>query len=233
MEELDPEFTETAFDGLSEQEYNYQEEISNGQEDSFSTESSSVPEKVEIQPVNNFDDLLKLAGRLARELGKNSRVNYSNLRQGYISGVHGLCPQGTQAVLAALTGIKGLGRIPGNADWFSFKTPGTGGGNSSFSKPIEGITYFNDKIKITQKNGSWKGTYIQDNTQWQVGDVIAMGYTGGKKYGHIQVWTGYYWMSDFKQNRIQQNNVDPNTVALWRLNENGLAAVRKQTGVLA
>ena len=233
LDELDPEYTETVFDGLSEEEYNYQEDISNGQEDSSSTESSTVTEKVDIQPFGTFDELLRLAGKLARELGKNTRVNYSNLKQSYVKGVHGLCPQGTQAVLAALTGIKGLGKISGNADWFSFKTPGTGGGNASFNRSIDGVVYFNDKIKITQKNGSWKGTYLQDPSQWQVGDVIAMGYTGGKKYGHIQVWTGYKWMSDFKQNRIQQNNVDPNTVALWRLNENGLAAVRGQSGLIS
>ena len=152
------------------------------------------------------------------------------MRKGYTKGIHGLCPQGTQAVLYALTGIKSLGQISGNADWFSFKNPSTGGGRSSFSQ----TGYFNDKIKISQSGTSWKGTYITDKTQWQVGDVIAMGYTDGKPYGHIQVWTGFSWMSDFKQgNAIQQNHVDTNSVALWRLNDKGIAAVKKQQGQVA
>ena len=56
-----------------------------------------------------------------------------------------------------------------------------------------------------------------------------MAYTA-KSYGHIQVWTGYSWMSDFKQgDSIQKNNVNPDSIALWRLNEKGIAAVRKQS----
>jgi hypothetical protein len=36
-------------------------------------------------------------------------------------------------------------------------------------------------------------------------------------------------MSDFKQGKsIQQKSVDVNTVALWRLNQNGLEAVKSQ-----
>ena len=55
-----------------------------------------------------------------------------------------------------------------------------------------------------------------------------MGYTDGKPYGHIQVWTGWKWVSDFTQNAVQQRKVDFNTIALWRLNENGKAAVASQ-----
>lgn len=224
------EFNEVDFDGLTEEEFNAQQEITDYQEDALSTEETpDLGQPVDIQPVTDFNSLLKLAGKLARELGKNGRVKYENLNSGYVKGIHGLCPQGTQAVLAALIGVKELGKIRGNADWFSFKTPGTGGGNSSFSKS----GYYKDKVKITQKSGSWKGTYIQDSSQWQIGDIIAMGYLNGKKYGHIQIWTGVKWMSDFKQNRIQQNNVDPNTVALWRLSEKGIEALNKQSGRLA
>lgn len=226
---LDEQYNEIEFDGLSEEEFSIQEEIADSQEDS-SIESVEQPgEPVVIQKVTDFDSLLKLAGKLARELGKNARVKYENLNSGYKKGIHGLCPQGTQVVLAALTGVKELGKIPGNADWFSFKTPGTGGYNSSLSK----TGYFNEKVKITQINGSWKGTYLQDPTKWQIGDVVAMGYLNGKKYGHIQIWTGVKWMSDFKQNAIQQRNVDTNTVALWRLNEKGLQAVKNQSSRLA
>jgi len=52
-----------------------------------------------------------------------------------------------------------------------------------------------------------------------------MGYVDGKPYGHIQVWTGFKWVSDFTQNRIQSNGVDNSTIALWRLNQNGINAV--------
>jgi hypothetical protein len=169
----------------------------------------------------SLDELLKIAGSWAPKLGKNPRVNYANLKSGYVKGVHGLCPQGTQSVVVALTGISGLGRISGNADWFSFKNPSTGGGRSSFAQNISGKTYYNDKIKVGKD-------FIANSTQWQVGDIVVMGYVGGKPYGHIQVWTGWKWVSDFSQNSIQQRNVDFDTIALWRLNETGKQAVQSQ-----
>ena len=174
-----------------------------------------------VSGYKNLDELLKIAGRLAPQLGKNPRVNYNNLRSGYIKGVHGLCPQGTQAVVVALTGVKGLGTISGNADWFSFKNPSTGGGRSSFAKNIGGKTYYNDKVQVGK-------AFLTDKSKWQVGDIIVMGYVDGKKYGHIQVWTGWKWVSDFSQNAIQQRKVDFNTIALWRLNETGKAALQSQ-----
>lgn len=75
---------------------------------------------------------------------------------------------------------------------------------------------------------------MQDSNLWQIGDVVASGYSSssGKKYGHIQIWTGYSWMSDFKQNTIQQRNLDTDSVALWRLNSNGISAVKSQSGRL-
>lgn len=183
----------------------------------------------------NLDELLQKAGQWARTLGKNAKVKYENLKSGYIKGVHGLCPQGTQAVVAALTGVKGLGQISGNADWFSFKNPSTGGGTSSFSKPIGGKVYYNDKIKITIPTSGGKpnfdNSYIGKPSEWQIGDIIVMGYTGGKPYGHIQVWTGWNWVSDFTQRGIQKNHVDTNTIALWRLNQVGKAAVESQKKV--
>lgn len=171
----------------------------------------------------SLDELLRIAGKLAPKLGKNARVRYENLKTGYVKGVHGLCPQGTQAVVAALTGVNGLGRISGNADWFSFKEPSTGGGRSSFAIPIGGQVYYNDKIKVGKE-------YLNNPTQWQVGDIIVNGYLGGKPYGHIQVWTGFKWVSDFTQNRIQINKVDFTSIALWRLNEAGKLAVQSQKG---
>lgn len=170
-----------------------------------------------------LDKLLKIAGDLARKLGKNERVKYENLKSSYIKGVHGLCPQGTQAVVAALTGKNELGKIYGHADWFSFKSPGTdttSTGASSFAIDVGGTRYYHNKVKVNEE-------WIKDPTKWQVGDVIAQGYKS-KRYGHIQVWTGFAWVSDFTQSRVQTSNVDFDTVALWRLNENGIAAVEAQ-----
>ena len=169
----------------------------------------------------NLDELLRIAGSVAPKLGKNPKINYENLRSGYKKGIHGLCPQGTQSVVVALTGIDGLGRLRGNADWFSFKESTTGGGRSSFSIPIGGMVYYNDKVRVDKE-------YLNNPTQWQVGDIIANGYLDSKPYGHIQVWTGFKWVSDFTQNRIQTNKVDFSSVALWRLNEAGKLAVQSQ-----
>jgi hypothetical protein len=232
---LDDEFRESEFDGLSEAEVLLQEEVSSNQESFDKGTSTTLPDTIDISISSNLDDLLKDAGKAARVLGKNSRVNYQNLRIGYKKGIHGLCPQGTQAVLVAMTGIKELGLIKGNADWFSFKNPATGGkpwsNGEGLDKLIGGKSYYNSKVKINQINGSWKGTYLQNSNMWQVGDIIAMGYTGGKLYGHIQIWTGYSWMSDFKQNAIQQRNIDANTVALWRLNQNGIELLRNKRNI--
>jgi hypothetical protein len=168
----------------------------------------------------NLDELLKKAGAWGPKLGKNRRISYENLRIGFNSDIHGLCPQGTQAVVVALTGVKGLGTLSGNADWFSFKNPSTGGGRSSFATNVGGKSYYNDKINVGDE-------YTLDSSKWQVGDIIVMGYND-KKYGHIQVWTGWKWVSDFTQNKIQANWVDKSSIALWRLNENGKTAVTSE-----
>jgi hypothetical protein len=216
VEGLDEEYGEEDFKGAEElgitfEEYKLQDQISSGQESGNSGVTEPGTPAV-IAPVSSFDALLKLAGSCARELGKNPRVKWENLRQGYIKGVHGLCPQGTQAVLYAMTGVKAVGQLSGNADYFSFR----GGGKSKFPSK-----YFNDKIKVGKD-------YWKNKSQWQIGDVIAVGYTGGKPYGHIQVWTGTNWMSDFKQNALQSSHVDWDTPALWRLNATGVDAVKKQ-----
>lgn len=206
------EYVESDFQGMDEVEIQLQEDISSGQRDSDS-ELVAPGTPANIRPVSNFDSLLRLAGDCARELGKNPRVNYQNLRSGYIKGVHGLCPQGTLSVLYALTGIKQIGQIRGNANSFSMN------GSNSFA----GTGYFNSKVRTS------KADYFDNPSKWQVGDVIAVDYTGGKPYGHIQVWTGVKWMSDFTQNKIQMAHVDWNSVALHRMNEKGVAAVKKQS----
>ena len=237
VENPDP-YEETPFAGDEEQKqsgltavvWKEQDSASKGQQDSNSNENSTPPgTPVNIKPVSSFEALIDLAGQCARELGKGAKVNAENMKKGYKKELHGLCPQGTQAVIYALTGVKQLGLISGNADWFSFgpTSPAGSDNKSSFSK----TGYYNDKIKITQQNGkNWIGTYLDSSSKsmWQIGDVIAMAYSASA-YGHIQVWTGYSWMSDFKQgNFIQQGRVNPNSVALWRMNDKGIAALKKQ-----
>ena len=237
VENPDP-YEETPFAGDEEQKqsgltavvWKEQDSVSKGQQDSNSNENSTPPgTPVNIKPVSSFEALIDLAGQCARELGKGAKVNAENMKKGYKKELHGLCPQGTQAVIYALTGVKQLGLISGNADWFSFgpTSPAGSDNKSSFSK----TGYYNDKIKITQQNGkNWIGTYLDPSSKsmWQIGDVIAMAYSASA-YGHIQVWTGYSWMSDFKQgNFIQQGRVNPNSVALWRMNDKGIAALKKQ-----
>ena len=206
------EYVESDFQGMDEVEIQLQEDVSSGQQDSDS-ELVAPGTPANIRPVSNFDSLLRLAGDCARELGKNPRVNYQNLRSGYIKGVHGLCPQGTLSVLYALTGIKQIGQLRGNANSFSMN------GSNSFA----GTGYFNNKVRTS------KADYFDNPSKWQVGDVIAVDYSGGKPYGHIQVWTGVKWMSDFSQNKLQIAHVDWNSVALHRMNEKGVAAVKKQS----
>jgi hypothetical protein len=209
--DLSDEYSEEPFAGVEEEELKLQEQISSGQEDSDS-QLVEPGTPANIRSFNNLDSLLRLAGDCARELGKNPRVNYENLRSGYIKGVHGLCPQGTLSVLYALTGIKKVGIIRGNANTFAMN------GSNSFT----GTGYFNNKLKISKD-------YFNSPDKWQIGDVVANDYTGGKPYGHIQVWTGFKWVSDFTQNKLQISNVDWNSVALHRMNDKGLDAVKKQS----
>lgn len=39
-------------------------------------------------------------------------------------------------------------------------------------------------------------------TSFQKGDIVVFNKTGGRKYGHIAMWTGSQWVSDFKQKSI-------------------------------
>ena len=225
LPELDPEYSEGEFQGMEEfgytlEEIKYQDNIANGQQSAL-TGLTEPGDPVDIKPVSSFDALLKLAGKCARELGKNKKVKYENLRIGYTDGIHGLCPQGTACVLYAMSGVKNIQPQVASANYLSFgKQSGnpTTEGEAFFPKK-----YYNDRVKIGKD-------YWNDKSRWQVGDVVVVAYTGGRKHGHIQCWTGTYWMSDFKQNKIQTSHVDWNTPALWRLNSYGLELVKKQMG---
>ena len=202
------------------------------------------PEPEEIKSgYETVQELLEVAGKWARTLGKNARVKYSNLISGYIKGTHGLCAAGVKCVVCAMLGLKELG-IPSspsegvNANDFSFKS----GANGNFAKSIGGKKYYNGKIKIeipfkeiTNKKGqkvkvrNYLDCYIGDSSQWRTGDILALDYSeaSGRPYGHIQIYTGFSWQCDYKQNGVNGLTIaNPETFALWRLNDNGAAQLK-------
>ncbi len=47
--------------------------------------------------------------------------------------------------------------------------------------------------------------YIKDLgkiTDFEKGDIVVFNKTGNRKWGHIAMWTGSQWVSDFKQKSI-------------------------------
>ena len=185
-----------------------------------------------IKPVTSMEALYDRAGQCIISLGYNknknnninTRLTKENLKLTYNKKIHGLCPLGTQVMCFALIGAK-VNFSGGNGDAYSFK---------SGSKGVIDSTYYNGKVRPPGwMSGMTKAPiYFTDSKQWQIGDIISIGYKGGA-YGHIQVWTGIKWMSDFTQVRVQVPNFnDYETVALWRLNEKGIAAVKKNTPLI-
>jgi hypothetical protein len=194
------------------------------------------PEPEEIKSgYETIEELLTVAGQWARTLKKNARVKYSNLISGYVKSIHGLCAAGVKSVVCAMLGLKELGTEGVNANDFSFAAGATG----NFAKSINGKKYYNGKIKIeipykeiTNKAGqkvkvrNYLGCYVGDSTQWRVGDILALDYIG-KPYGHIQIYTGFSWQSDYKQKAVNGlGHANPETFALWRLNDNGAAQLK-------
>jgi hypothetical protein len=58
--------------------------------------------------------------------------------------------------------------------------------------------------------------------------MLAVGYLNGKKYGHIQVWTGYKWV-EFPPKTITyiKRRLECSTL---RMNEKGIAACKITVG---
>lgn len=223
-DQLDPEYTDPLFQGMDEATM---ELIADTQIDVTQFESV-IPSSVNITlgKYNSYDELVKSAALVAgKYFGKKDRINESNMKKNYIRGVHGLCPLGAKSFLAALTGNEKLATaFGGNAKEYGMK------GGNDLTKSVNGIKYYNQKIQIKQKDGSWKGTYLNDSSKWQIGDIIANSYINPNDAGHIQIWTGYCWQSDFKQNRIQQPTImDVNSVALWRMTPEGLKTINGGT----
>lgn len=180
-------------------------------------------------------ELIRVGDAWARRLGKHVDLKYDNWIGGYNKAVHGKCAAGVKCLACAMLGFSKLGSQSGNANDFSFRS----GKNGSFSLSDGGTKYYNAKqqvdVKIIEgkdKKGNavkvpdWSSGYIGDSSKWRVGDIIAFDYTAasGAPYGHIQIWTGWAWVSDHVQKGISAlKRADPNTVALWTFNDNGAA----------
>ncbi len=155
--------------------------------------------------IKDMTSLLTEAGKYAGkdERGAKVRATYFGNRGG------SNCGRGSHGVLGALTGgaIKG-GPLGGNANDFGAR------GRMDFT----GSGLYNPKQPISS-------SYMNDPSQWKVGDVVANG--GGREgYGHIQVWTGKAWVSDFTQNRILQYS-NYHSFALHRPNGAGEAKINE------
>ena len=184
---------------------------------------------------STLKELIKVGDAWARRLGKHVDLKYENWIGGYNKAVHGKCAAGVKCLACAMLGFSKLGSQSGNANDFSFRS-GKGG---SFALNDGGTKYYNAKQQVnipmvdgkdkkgnTIKVPNWNESYIGDSKQWRIGDIIAFDYTAasGAPYGHIQIWTGWAWVSDHVQRGISSlRRADPNTVALWRFNDNGAA----------
>lgn len=197
-------------------------------------EQGLLPESEDIPAPNSNDrknkSLLRLSIDVSKRTGRtqSGRIKYETLSIGYKKGIHGLCSAGVQLVVAALLGVDAFSSTPGNADHFSFikttQPPSSGrpySSGQSYDRSIGGKSYYNTKIKVNS-------SYTINPAGWQVGDILAFGYKN-RNYGHIQVYTPFGWQCDFVQNGINcLSFADPNTFAVWRLNSNGIQAVKKQ-----
>jgi len=147
-----------------------------------------------------LNEALKYAGGGRLGSTVRSRLTSPGARGG------GACGRGTVAVVGALTGNSRFtqGSAGGNAQDFSTN------GSSSF---VGSGIYTNKQAPPSN--------YLNDPSQWRVGDIVAADSNG---FGHIQVYTGSGWVSDFQQgNKVLTNGYSG--FALHRLNSQGEAAV--------
>lgn len=185
-------------------------------EDEDETQDSvQVATPVNIQPATSLDYIFLTAANYASKTKNKKKLTYYQFRG---TNSAQLCGIGARCIAAALLGDESPIKVSGHADWFSFKEKPTQGKHADLSK----TGYYQYKTRITVDN------YLKDKSKWQIGDVVACGYKN-YPWGHIQTWTGVKWCSDFKQNSILNfYKVDPNTFALWRLNEKGVERVKNQ-----
>jgi hypothetical protein len=82
-----------------------------------------------------------------------------------------------------------------------------------------------------QKSGMYNSAqpapsnYRNDPSQWKVGDVFCSNGGNSSGDGHVQVWTGKSWVSDFTQKGIGGVGSGYGNFTVVRMNENGIKAV--------
>lgn len=173
----------------------------------------------EAEPAN-ITDLGGLFDEASNWVGTDSRGDKVKSSWASTRGP-GNCLRGTQGILGALTGHPrfNAGKAGGLGSYASLYST-TGGqdltGTGLYEKPVPASS-----------------TYMSDSSQWQVGDTVAT--SGGKEgYGHIQVWTGKAWVSDFTQNKIlpASNSGPYSNFALHRPNAAGKARILERASSL-
>lgn len=177
-------------------------------------------QRPEAEPTN-ISDLDGLFGEASKWVGTDQRgstvKNSWNTTRG-----PGNCLRGTQGILGALTGHPrfNAGKAGGlglNATLYSTK----GGQNLT-------------STGLYNKPASISNDYLNNPNQWQVGDVVACS-GGNEGHGHIQVWTGKAWVSDFTQNKILTANKAGSSYsnfALHRPNSAGQARISERASSL-
>ena len=121
----------------------------------------------------------------------------------------GECVKGSQGVLGAL-----LGDHKTFSQQIGHKAAGSmslGGGND----------YLNNTGYFTAPTGM-SNEYLNDKSQWRIGDTIVAQGGPASGLGHIQVWNGKSWVSDFRQSGVLPGY---SNYTLYRLNNQGLQRI--------
>ena len=143
--------------------------------------------------------------------------SYNDAGLTWSAGSTSKCGIGTRSIIGAMT------------DDSYFKNGlGTGGGSQA-SSLTRGNTYLTQSgyysSPVSQPTG-----YATDSSQWQVGDVIVAAGGNAAGDGHIQVWTGTSWTSDFVQGGLGGQSPSYSNQTLYRMNSSGLAKVAASSG---
>ena len=161
----------------------------------------------------------------------DNAANYGNIPQSRLGGIDsgGQCGQGTRMVIGALTNNphfkKGLSA--GGSEKASSLT--VNGGNSylqdsgMYKKPEPAPANYKDWS--TDSSGK-----KIPNPQWQVGDVFVSNGGDAKGNGHVQVWTGKAWVSDFTQKGVGGVSPKYGNFSVVRMNDVGIRAVTGMAG---
>jgi hypothetical protein len=142
--------------------------------------------------------------------GKNVRgFTYGDSERG-----GGECVKGSQGVLGALLG---------DSKKFSQQI----GHRAAGSMTLEGGNNYLSKTGYFTSPSAMSSDYLKDPTQWRIGDtIVAQG--GARGLGHIQVWNGKAWVSDFKQSSgilMSSKGIAYTGHTIYRLNNDALSRI--------